>query len=191
VTVRATIAAAGILALAAAATAADSARYHGRRFPDGAMPGTTGGFGEPTCVLCHLGAEPNAPGGSLAIEGLPERYTPGQSYRLIVRLRRADLAAAGFQLSARTAAGAQAGALAPVDSTTEIQRHAASGIQYAGHTRPGSRPAAPGAAEWRVTWTAPASAVPVTFHAAANAADDDASPLGDYVYSLQRTSQAP
>ncbi|HEX2078566.1 MAG TPA: choice-of-anchor V domain-containing protein [Longimicrobium sp.] len=188
---RTAIAAAGVLALAAAATAAGSARYHGRPFPDGAPPGTTGGFGEATCALCHLGAELNDPAGSLAIEGLPERYTPGQAYRLIVRLRRADLAAAGFQLSARTAAGAQAGTLAGADSATEIRTHAATGVQYAGHTRAGSRPAAPGAGEWVVTWTAPAPAGPVTFHAAANAADGDASPLGDYVYSLERASQAP
>lgn len=185
---RATIAAAGgVLALAAAG----SADYHGQSFPDGAPPGTTGGFGEPTCALCHLGAELNDRGGSLAIEGLPEQYAPGQAYRLIVRLRRADLAAAGFQLSARTAAGAQAGTLAAADSATEVRTNVASGIQYAGHTRAGSRPAARGAGEWVVTWTAPASAGPVTVHAAANAADDDASPLGDHVYALERTSRAP
>ncbi|HEU0302500.1 MAG TPA: choice-of-anchor V domain-containing protein [Longimicrobium sp.] len=185
---RAILAAAGVLALAAAATAAGSARYHGRRFPDGAPPGTTGGFGEPTCIMCHLGAAPNDPAGSLTIEGLPGRYTPGQAYRLIVRLRRADLAAAGFQLSARTAAGAQAGALAGVDSSTEIQTVASTGIQYAGHSRAGS---GPGAAEWAVTWTAPRSAGPITFSAAANAGNADASPLGDYVYSIARTTQAP
>ena len=186
--VRAALAAAGVLALAAAATAADFGRYHGRRFPDGAPPGTTGGFGEPTCMLCHLGAEPNDPAGSLAIEGLPERYAPGQAYRLVVRLRRADLAAAGFQLSARTAAGAQAGALAAVDSSTEIQTHPATGLQYAGHSRAGSRP---GAAEWAVTWTAPRSAGPVTFNAAANAGNADASPLGDYVYWIERKTHTP
>lgn len=189
---RTTIAAAGLLALAAAATAADFGRYHARPFPDGALPGTTGGFGEPTCVMCHMGAGLNDPAGSLAVEGVPARYAPGRSYRLIVRLRRANLGAAGFQLSARTAAGAQAGTLAAPDGTVQVNTGGAGGaIQYAGHTRAGSAPDAPGTTEWTVTWTAPAAGGPVTFHAAANAADHDASPLGDYVYALQRTSAAP
>jgi hypothetical protein len=185
---RVTTAAAGALALAAVLTAAGSTRVHGRAFPYGAPPGTTGGFGEPTCQMCHLGAELNDPAGSLAIEGLPERYTPGQAYRLIVRLRRPQMAAAGFQLSIRTAAGAQAGTFA-ADSTGPVKVEAARGIQYAGHTGRGSRPAAPGAAQWPVLWTAPATpAGPLTLSASANAGDDDRSPLGDYVYALERTA---
>jgi hypothetical protein len=184
-TVRSLIAAAGVLAAAASLLAAGSARVHGRAFPFGAPPGTTGGFGEPTCVQCHFGNELNDPAGSLTIEGLPERYTPGQAYRLIVRLRRPQMASAGFQLSARTPAGAQAGTLAPADGAERVQVQTADGIRYAGHTEPGSRLSTPGAAEWPIVWTAPAAG-PVTFSAAANAADDDRSPLGDYVYALER-----
>lgn len=177
------------LALTAASlAAAGSARGHGRAFPYGAPPAHTGGFGEPTCAQCHFGGELNDPAGSLTIEGLPARYTPGQAYRLIIRLRRPQMGAAGFQLSARTPAGAQAGTLAPAEGgAASVQVQTADGIQYAGHTEPGSRLATPGAAEWRVVWTAP-SAGPVTFHAAANAADDDHSPLGDYVYAMERTA---
>jgi hypothetical protein len=179
------IAAAGLLVAAASLLAAGSTRVHGRAFPYGALPGTTGGFGEPTCLMCHMGADLNDPAGSLTIEGLPERYTPGQAYRLIVRLRRPQMAAAGFQLSARTAAGAQAGTLAVPQGAAAVKVETGAGIQYAGHTEPGSRLATPGAAAWTVVWTAPASG-PVTFSAAANAADDDRSPLGDYVYVLER-----
>lgn len=180
-------AAACLLAAAASLAAAGSARGHGRAYPYGAPQGTTGGYGEPTCAMCHFGGELNDPAGALAIEGLPARYTPGQAYRLVVRLRRPGMAAAGFQLSARTPAGAQAGTLAPAEGSSAVQVQAASAVQYAGHTEPGSRLAAPGAAEWPVVWTAPAAG-PVTFHVSANAADDDRSPLGDYVYSLERTS---
>lgn len=182
--------AASALAAAVSLAAADSVRVHHRAFPFGAPPGTTGGFDEPTCISCHFGNELNDPAGSLTIEGLPERYTPGQAYRLIVRLRRPDMAAAGFQLSVRTAAGTQAGTLAVEDGATAVKVQEAAGIHYAGHTEPGSRLAAPGAAEWPVLWTAPAGG-PVTFSAAANAADDDRSPLGDYVYALERTAQVP
>ncbi len=180
--------AAGALALMIALTAAGSVRVHGRAYPYGAPPGTTGGFGEPNCQLCHFGGELNEPAGSLTIEGLPERYTPGQAYRLIVRLRRPQMAAAGFQLSIRTAAGAQAGTLAPADSG-RAKVEAARGIQYAGHTEPGSRVSTPGAAEWPLLWTAPATqAGLLTLSAAANAADGDHSPLGDYVYAVERTA---
>lgn len=187
------IAAAAVVAGAASLLAAGSARVHGRAYPFGAPPGTTGGFGEPTCITCHYGAELNDPAGSFTIEGLPERYAPGQAYRLIVRLRHAQLAAAGFQLAARTAAGAQAGTLAPADDCGDaVQVQTARGIRYAGQTEAGSRAAVRGSAAWRVLWTAPAtSAGPITFHAAANAADDDRSPLGDYVYALQRGSRPP
>ena len=180
--------AAALLAAAASMIAADSPRVHGRAYPFGAPPGTTGGFGEATCQMCHLGAELNDPAGALTIEGLPERYTPGQAYRLIVRLRRPQMAAAGFQLSARTPAGAQAGSLAVAAGSAAVKVETAAGIRYAGHTEPGSRLAAPGAAEWPVVWTAPAAG-PVTFHVSANAADDDRSPLGDYVYALERTAR--
>jgi hypothetical protein len=182
------VAAAALLVAAASLAAADSARVHGRAFPYGASPGTTGGFGEPTCLMCHMGAELNDPAGSLMIEGVPERYTPGQAYRLIVRLRRPQMAAAGFQLSARTAAGAQAGTLAAPQGAAAVKVETGAGIHYAGHTEPGSRLATPGAAEWQVVWTAPASG-PVTFSASANAADDDRSPLGDYVYALERAAR--
>lgn len=137
--------------------------------------------------MCHMGAELNDPAGPLTIEGLPERYTPRQAYRLIIRLRRPRMAAGGFQLSARTAAGAQAGVLAVPQGATAVKVETAAGVHYAGHTEPGSRLATPGAAEWQVVWTAPASG-PITFSAAANAADDDRSPMGDWVYALERTA---
>jgi hypothetical protein len=79
---------------------------------------------------------------------------------------------------------------APVDGAESVQVQTADGIHYAGHTEPGSRLATPGAAEWPVVWTAP-TAGPVTFSAAANATDDDRSPLGDYVYALERAARMP
>jgi hypothetical protein len=121
--------AAGALLLAASLAGAGSARVHGRAFPYGAPPGTTGGFGEPTCMQCHFDGELNAAGGSLDVDGLPERYTPGETYRLIVRLRHAGTAAAGFQLSARTADGAQAGVLAAPTPHTQVQAGSGS-VQY-------------------------------------------------------------
>jgi hypothetical protein len=178
--------AAGALALTVTLGAAGSGRAHGGAFPYGAPPGVTGGFGESTCMQCHFDGELNAAGGTLAVEGLPQRYTPGETYRLIVRLRRGEMGAAGFQLSARTAAGAQAGELRAAGRAVQVQA-GGGGVQYAGHTEAGSAPAAAGSAEWAVQWVAPAaSAGPVSFHVAANSANGDRSPTGDHVYALER-----
>lgn len=182
--------AAGALALAVGTAAAGSARVHGRAYPYGAPAGSTGGFGESTCQMCHVGAGLNEAGGSLSVDGVPERYTPGQTYRLIVRLRRGEMGAAGFQLSARTAAGAQAGRLEAAGAEAQVQ--ASGGVQYAGHTEAGSAPASAGVAEWTVQWTAPAGgAGPVRIHAAANAADGDRSPIGDFVYAVETRLSPP
>jgi len=163
-------------------------------YQDGPPPATTEGFGEPDCRQCHFDHPLNAPGYSLHLEGLPERYPPGKSYTLTVRLEPAP-AAAGFQLSARFADGAkkgmQAGRLEAPGERVEVSESEKS-LQYARHTRQGSQP---GAVEWRVLWTAPEKTEKtdglVVFHVAANAADGDDSPLGDFIYTLEevRTSE--
>lgn len=182
-------------------------------YPEGPPPGHTGGFGEPTCLVCHAGEALNPAGGSLALEGVPETYAPGRRYPLTVRLSHPELGRAGFQLSARFAAGdvrgGQAGELAGGPEGGAADRESAAGaaggaegagprvavtpgadgrIRYAHQTREGSEVRGT-AAEWRVVWTAPACAsAPVAFHLAANAGNDDVSEFGDRVYAVERTS---
>ena len=179
-------AATSLLSIRAASAEATRKRVHfaSREQPPVAH---TGGFGEPTCLTCHMDGELNEPGGTLAIEGLPSEYRPGQRYTLPVVLTHAALRAAGFELSARYASGPdsarQAGVLAVSDDRASITE-GATRVQYAHHLRSGTTPLpAPGHARWTVTWTAPASASPVIFHVAANAANDNDSPMGDYVYT--------
>jgi hypothetical protein len=152
---------------------------------DGPPPGHTGGFGEPTCLLCHVGAELNGYGGRVWVRGLPDRYEPGESYLLIVVLEAEETAAAGFQLSARYGSGERrgerAGELASVDGRVAV-RHGDNGLRYAQHTREGIRTPDPGGATWIVRWTAPDGADPVTLNVAANSANGDDSPLSDLVY---------
>ena len=148
----------------------------------------TGGFGEQTCLTCHMDGELNEAGGTLAIEGLPARYQPGQRYTLDVVITHPQLRAAGFELSARFASGPdsarQAGSLAAGGDRAAVSTEATTRVQYAHHLRPGTTPPAPGSARWTVTWTAPANpSAPVVFHAAANAANDNDSPMGDYIYA--------
>ena len=152
-----------------------------RSYPDGPPPGHTGGFGEPTCRACHADNPLNAPGGSLALGGLPAVYQPGASYRLTVTLGRRDLRRAGFQLAARFDSGVTAGSLTPLDSSVAVTPSPA-GVSYAHQTRAGSTRRE--TAAWTLEWRAPDSArATVAFHVAANAANDDASEFGDFIYT--------
>ena len=160
-------------ALVAAALAAAA-------FPDHAPVAMTGGFGEATCASCHFGSPLNDPGGSLAVDGIPARYAPGTTYDLRLRLARPGMEAAGFQLTARYTDGAQAGAL-DAGPGAEVRVH--EGVGYAGHTDGAAADA--GEAAWTVRWTAPDTGGAVVFHAVANAADGDESPLGDHVYTAE------
>ncbi|MBW3660257.1 MAG: hypothetical protein KY397_01310 [Gemmatimonadetes bacterium] len=161
---------------------------------DGPPPGRTGGFGEPTCRECHFDGPVEDPSLGLEVRGAPARWEPGAEYRLEVVLARPGLAAAGFQLAARFAAGdragRQAGTLAALDDRVAVID--SGGIRYAQHTAAGTRPTEPDTARWPFVWTAPpSSGAAVAFHAAANAADGDASELGDVIGTIERVSARP
>lgn len=162
-------------------------------YVDGPPLAHTGGFGEPTCRACHFDAELNEAPGGLVLKGLPAAYEPGERYRFTVALSRAGMGRAGFQLAARFAgggdAGEQAGELRAVNGDrVEVVRHEASGVLYARHREAGTEPITPDSTRWRLDWTAPAAAAgDVVFHVTANAANDDASEFGDFIYATSRT----
>lgn len=150
--------------------------------------GYTGGQGQPDCTACHLGNEVNSFDGTLTVDGLPERFVPGDSYRLTITLQAEETAAAGFQLAVLAAAGEAAvsvGRLEPVDERTLVRDSV--GVQYAHHSPSGIATTAPDEATWSVEWTAPHHAETIVMAAAANSGNGDESPLGDLVYVRQYT----
>jgi hypothetical protein len=187
------VTAAALLLSVSAVYVAGASRPAAGAYQEGPLPRMTGGFGEQTCRQCHLDNPINAPGGSLRLEGLPTAYEPGRTYALTIVLRREALQRAGFELSTRAAsgsdAGQQAGRLSTADERTQIVLAPGAAVQYIQHTLAGSVTPTPGEGRWTVTWTAPGATVgPVAIHLAANAANDDASPLGDFIYTLAATS---
>ncbi len=154
----------------------------------GPPPGHTGGFGEPTCAVCHEGSDINAFGGSVVLEGLPTRYSPGAKYVLTVVLAAEETEAAGFQLAVRFSAGAgwgrSAGVFSPIDLRVAVS-YGESGQPYAHHTETGSTVATDTGSSWSVEWTAPEKGGPVAFHVAANSGNGDNSPLSDLVFVSQ------
>jgi hypothetical protein len=185
--------------------------FEDRAYLTGPPPGHTGGFGEPDCTACHFDAPVNPEGGELRVDGLPDRYAPGAAYRLHVTLEVRGLRRAGFQLAARfgegNRLGASAGTLTSKDSTVQIvpaegdggngaeEMDDAPDVHYAQHTRVGTglpARASPARYAWTVRWTAPEEPEgPVLFHAAANAANDDASEFGDRIFTLETVVRPP
>lgn len=144
----------------------------------------TGGFGEPTCHLCHNEFDLGFPGGSLELVGLPEGYEPGRRYPVQVVLHTQEMVVAGFQLSARFDDGRPAGRLAPVDARVQVTD--STGVPYARQAQGGADPESPELARWTLEWTAPPSGGAVRFHAAANSGNGDNSPFGDLIYATER-----
>lgn len=179
--------------------AADAARGEPPRDPppaashaDGAPPGHTGGFGEPTCVRCHFDA--TAGEGRLEVTGFPAAWAPWGEYPVEVRLVSPGMRRAGFQLSVRfregALAGRQAGTLRADEAGVRVVEGDSSGVAYAGHAEPGAV-GADGRATWRVTWLAPSdTGAAAVLHVAANAANGDDSEFGDAIYT-DSLSSAP
>lgn len=154
-------------------------------YEDGAPPGHTGGFGEPDCSACHSDNEKDAPAGALAIEGWPSEYVPGESYPLAIVLQHPELASGGFQLALRTADGGPAGELVAASDRTQVVTEADQ--PYLQHTREGTQTETDGRIRWELEWRAPETAEPVVLNVAANAANDDFSSLGDFIYTLEKS----
>ena len=163
-------------------------------YADGPPPAVTGGFGEADCQECHFGSPLNDPKRTLSLEGIPTSYQPGNIYPLTIRFN-PPAASAGFELSVRFTEGARAGVQAgrlsatgdqvkviqAVSDSETSESSAGHLIQYAVHTETGNHPGQEG---WTIHWAAPDSTGgPVAFHVAANAANGDDSPFGDFIYA--------
>ncbi|MBI3493586.1 MAG: hypothetical protein HY047_17685, partial [Acidobacteria bacterium] len=165
-------------------------------FKEGPYPNVTGGFGEQSCHLCHLDNKINAPGGSLDLAGVPPTFMPGQIYPITVTIKREGLRRGGFEIAARFATGKmkgrQAGTWRRLDSRAQFIPGAVDHtLTFVQHNLAGSRAATTGANSWTIEWAAPESAsAPVQFNVAANASNNDDSPLGDYIY-LKTLRSAP
>lgn len=157
-------------------------------YEDGAPPGHTGGFGEPDCSACHSGFDSNVPAGKLAIEGLPAEYAPGETYRVAIVLQHPELASGGMQLAVRSEDGEPAGEVVPASERTQVVNEA--GQAYLQHTRDGTRSGGDGCIRWEFDWRAPQAAESIVLNVAANAANDDFSSLGDFIYTLEKKTTA-
>ena len=132
--------------------------------------------------------------GSLSLFGVPVAYEPGQTYRVQLLLTHPGVVIGGFEMTARfEVGGAQAGRLSflPEDGG-QIAVGMSYQVQYVHHLRLGTTAVVQDTARWTVLWTAPSKpgeGGAVLMHAAGNAANDDDSQFGDYVYTVMASSQ--
>ena len=173
--------------LAGAAALATSLSFSAsaNAYPEGALLGHTGGFGEDSCAACHF-AGPQGDDIALQVEG-PGIYEPGERYRFFVRVMDPDAMVAGFQLSARFVDGRNAGTLgADADGR---QTGTLEDVIYASHSAP--QRIEGGEAVWELEWVAPDEAGPVIIHAATVSGVDDQSPVGDNVQTQEMRISPP
>lgn len=157
----------------------------------GPPDGETGCLGDGTCARCHRdfpldsgrGLE-----GTFDILGVPDLYTPGETYTITVQLGQPGQVRWGFELAARFMDRTQAGEIIPTDlDNTQVSQFR--GVTFIKHTLQGTFDETPdGPVQWQFDWTAPDCGT-VLFCAAGNAADGDRRPIGDYIYTAQVSTQ--
>jgi len=142
-----------------------------------------------TCNQCHTGTDLNAGGGALVLNGIPEVYTPGQTYIIDVELSDPTASRWGFEVAALDEAGNGAGSA--LSTNGEVQVSASAGIEYVKTTSAGTSTGTTGSKTWSYEWTAPASSAgTVRFYAAGNAANGSFSSSGDKIYTAASASAA-
>ena len=175
--------------------------------------GKAGVPGESTCneVQCHVGTPLNGGGGSVAIT-FPNgsTYVPGVKQHLIVTISDSAQRKWGFQLTARLATNSktQAGSFTSTDHFTAVvcganatdpaevfldfgasqSCPATKSLAYAEHTSAGTDRIQAGSETYEFDWTPPATDVgSVIIYVAGNAANGDAQPTGDHIYTKTYT----
>ncbi|NND73203.1 MAG: hypothetical protein HKN43_16640 [Rhodothermales bacterium] len=153
---------------------------------DGPPLAHTGGFGEPSCALCHFGDTINSSEGELQLFGI-EGLRAGHTSELSVELSSTGLSVAGFQMSARSPDGETIGDFRSPDINSQVLTDS-TGVQYIQHTRFGTENAVvvDGIARWAVILDlAESSADTLILNVAANASNGDNSALGDRIFTRE------
>ena len=77
----------------------------------GPTPSNTNAPSESNCTACHTSFPLNSGEGTVAITGLPARWTPGQQISLTITTSQADGVIYGYQMTALDSQGKRAGTL--------------------------------------------------------------------------------
>ena len=145
--------------------------------------GTHWALNEPDCTVCHFDNDINGQGGTVKLNGVPATYLAGQQYAISVTLEHGVLSTGGFQLAIQDIAGKPAGKLNA--NQDDVKTIIVDGTKqfYVQHSKPQKKRDNDTHIQWTMVWTAPDGNRDLIIGVAAIAANDDASALGDYVYT--------
>lgn len=152
--------------------------------------GYTNSPGEGNCTSCHSGTLNSGPG-SVAITSSPtlaNGYTRGATYNVTVTVTNNTAPnnnLFGFALEALLPTGENAGTLTITDSNlTQIKTATVNSISRNNVVHTGNNNVGPDSQVFSFDWTAPATGEnTITFYAVGNAANNNGSNSGDYIYS--------
>ena len=160
-------------------------------FEKGAYGGFTGAPGEDTCRHCHDTYALNIPVGTIAVDGFPETYVPGQNYEVTVSLVSTSGIDWGFQATVLTEKNKRAGKFFLTDSehTKVVTGVFLQDRIYVEQTRKGHYDDQRGGASWTFTWQAPKKARGAcTIYVTGNIGNDNGKATGDFIMYTDRTS---
>jgi hypothetical protein len=158
-------------------------------FSNGPQDGKTGAPGENNCTQCHSSFPLDSGAGGWWEWNFGEllEYDAGETYNLTFEIFDPQAMRWGFEITFIDAAGDQAGILSSVDGNTQVSSSVQGGHlrQYGKQTSAGTASGTADGTTWDMTWVAPASgAGAVTLYGMANAANNNGSSSGDYIYSM-------
>lgn len=152
-------------------------------FSGGPPDGTAGDPpGNNNCSQCHNQFGVNSGDGSFMIEVLnSEVWTPGETYEIQVTLSDPDQSRWGFELTVLDDNNAYTGTIQVSDA--DNTQTSGTSPTYIKQTSTGTY-SGESSAQWTFDWIAPEDGTgSVTFYAAGNAADNNGSTSGDYIYT--------
>jgi len=152
--------------------------------------GYTGAPEETLCINCHSTYDPNSGDGSLQII-VPDVVAPGQPTTITVVLEDPGQSRWGFELTVINTAWNGVGSFTITDAVnTQLSDNAEPARDYVKHTSTGTYAGtADGPVEWSVEYTPSIDFPAESFfdvYVAANAANNDGSTAGDYIYTANK-----
>ena len=165
----------------------------------GAKPASTNAPGETACqdAKCHTQHPLNSGTGQLGLAGVPAAYEAGMTYPLTISLSQTGQKRWGFQITALASSNLAAGIFSLSDAErTQLRNEImpdGNRRLYVEHTLAGSHMGRKdGPVMWQIKWQATGDLHgPVYFYLAANAANFNKKPWGDFIYTRIDTAGSP
>ncbi|MEY2707508.1 MAG: hypothetical protein RIQ91_138, partial [Bacteroidota bacterium] len=164
-------------------------------YTSGASPAYTGAISEGNCTSCHssysLVTSGNQWNRIRITSNIPSTgYLPDSTYTITLTYAESGISKFGFQLTALDTTNAAAGTFSTADSRTSTSSTSVGGKTryYIGQTTTGSAKVGTDSTAWTFKWKAPSTNVgKVKLYTTVNAANNNGSDNGDYIYKKDFT----